>query len=251
MRALVCQLLAVSGFVMMLVPQAWALEGQEIHFNVSVNGYPPYTIVDEGDNISGLMWQVLATYVREHGGELIPHELPSRRVEPFLMEGEIDVSMRAIEWTDDPGRFRFTDPVVTTRDMIVRPANQAVAYEGPESIVGKRVLAQLGFSYPVFDELVAQNQVERVDVRSEKEVLRRLRDGSHFDAAIMDYHVARWIINRNGWEGDFHISEEPVSSAEYRLMFRSKREHLVEQFNEWLEAFRKSGDLQAIEEEYR
>ena len=246
----VFQLLAVSGYLMVGAQTAQALEGQEIHFNVSTDGYPPYAIVEE-DNMSGLMWEVLGTYVREHGGELIPHELPSRRVESFLMEGEIDVSMRAIEWTDDPERFRFTDPVVTTRDMIVSPANQPVAYEGPQSIVGKRVLAQLGFSYPVFDELVAQNQVARVDVRSEQEVLRRLRDGSHFDAAIMDYHVARWFIARNGWEGDFHISEEPVSSAEYRLMFRQEREQVVEQFNEWLEAFRASGDLRAIEEEYR
>ena len=250
MRMLLGQLLVVSGFVMMVVPQAWALEGQEIHFNVSVNGYPPYTIVEE-DDTSGLMWQVLATYVREHGGELIPHELPPRRVEPFLLAGEIDVSMRAIEWTDDPGRFLFTDPLVTTRDVIVSVRDRALNYEGPESLVDKRVLAQLGFFYPVFDELVANNQAERVDVRSEQEVLRRLRDGSHFDAGIMDYHVARWVMANNGWEGHFHISEKPVSSAEYRLMFRPERKEVVEQFNEWLRAFRASGDLRAIEEQYR
>jgi len=220
-------------------------------FNVSTGGYPPYTIINEDGSVSGLMWDLLALFAEDQALDLVAHQTPPRRVDAFLIEGRLDVVMRAIEWTPEPERFLFTDPIVRTRDVLVSHRERPLDYTGEETLHGRRILAQLGFMYPIFDPLVENGLSERFDVQFEPELFRRLLDGRHFHAAIADEQVARWVIHRHNWQEHLHISKQAISEADYRFMFGPGHGALVDAFNLWLQEARRSGELDQILSDYQ
>ncbi|HBM48929.1 MAG TPA: amino acid ABC transporter substrate-binding protein, partial [Marinobacter sp.] len=90
------------------------------HFNVSPNGYPPYLIVQDSEP-AGIMWDVVELIVPRLGYQVEPRKIPRKRVDQMLEDGYIDGTPRAIEWTEEPEKFLFTDPVVNVEEVFFFP----------------------------------------------------------------------------------------------------------------------------------
>ncbi|WP_243411410.1 substrate-binding periplasmic protein [Marinobacter halophilus] len=217
---------------------------------MSPNGYPPYLIVD-GHEPSGIMWDVVATIVPRLGYTLEAQKIPRKRVDQMLEDGYLDGTPRAIEWTEEPEKFLFTDPVVNVEEVFFFASNSQLEYQYPSDLFGKTVVTHLGYLYPDLEPYFEDRRITRFDVPRDRDMFRFLLHGERFDAALADRLVGQWILKSEGLKDNIRTSDNGISQYGFRVMVRPDWADFAEAFNRELEVIRENGELDAILANYR
>ena len=123
-------------------------ESGVLRLNIGPNGYPPYMIVDEDGTHSGIVWDVVTRIAVRLNYKVEPHRIPRKRVDQMILEGYIDATPRAREWTQKPERFVFTQPITEIREVFFTTRDTAIEYDEPADIEGETVVTHLGYRYP-------------------------------------------------------------------------------------------------------
>ncbi|WP_275667854.1 substrate-binding periplasmic protein [Marinobacter salexigens] len=123
---------------------ASASDAKVFRFNISPNGYPPYMIVDQ-DAPSGIMWDVASLITERLGYQIAAKKIPRKRVDQMLLDGYIDGTSRAVEWTQNPQDFLFTEPIVKVQEVFFTPKSTEETYNSPEDLFSKTVVTHLGY----------------------------------------------------------------------------------------------------------
>ncbi|MBJ6138108.1 substrate-binding periplasmic protein [Marinobacter litoralis] len=218
--------------------------------NVSPHGYPPYLIVDN-DQPSGILWDVMETIAPRLGYQLIPRKIPRKRVDGMLMDGYIDGTLRAIEWTENPENFLFTQAVVNVEEVLFVEQDSKIVFSHPSDLFGHTVVAHLGYKYPLLAPYFEQNKIKRFNVSNDKDLFRYVLLGDRFDAALADRLVGQWILRNEGLSNRLRASTVNISEYGYRLMLRKDWTDFAQGFNRELSAMRENGELDAILANYR
>lgn len=219
-------------------------------FNVSPNGYPPY-LISETDKQSGIMWDVVTVIADKLGYRVIPEKIPRKRVDQMLVEGYIDATTRAKEWTDNPDQFAFTDPVVDIEEVLFVPKYSDLEFEVPEDLFSLTLVTHLGYHYPTLQPHFESGKISRFDVSRDKDMFNYVLYGDDMDAAVADRLVGRWILRQENMQADFRSTSTALSEYGFRLMFRKDWAGFAESFNRELEAMRENGELDDILANYR
>lgn len=219
-------------------------------FNISPNGYPPYMIVDQGAP-SGIMWDVVSLITERLGYDISARQIPRKRVDQMLLDGYVDGTSRAIEWTHKPGNFLFTDPVVEIQEVFFTPKDAGETYHSPEDLYSKTLVTHLGYLYPELQPHFESGAITRFDVAQDRDMFRFLLHGDRFHAAVVDLLVGKWILKKEGLQDKFTISSGDISSYGFRVMVRKDFQTFVDAFNAELARIRENGELAAILANYR
>ncbi|SFR55528.1 polar amino acid transport system substrate-binding protein [Marinobacter daqiaonensis] len=221
-------------------------------FNISTGGYPPFTIIHADGRISGIFWDVLAAITNRHDIGLQAIQLPPKRVDSLLHEGHADVTMRAIEWTDDPDAFLFTEPVMMTRDALFVHKDRAREIDSVHDLEGT-LLTRLGFHYPWLQQKLREGSVDIIPLQEQRALFKRLyQGGDRFTGAVSNLHAGYWVLKNNPRWAD-SLEEAPIRFDEvaYRLMFPPRHAPMAALVNQELERMRISGELERIIQAYR
>ncbi|WP_152207158.1 substrate-binding periplasmic protein [Marinobacter changyiensis] len=219
--------------------------------NVSPNGYPPYIIIEDDDQYSGIVWEVVKTVSERLNYKVQPKKIPRKRVDSMLLDGHIDGTPRAIEWTDNPDKYVFTDPVVRIREVFFTRKGEEFRYQQPSDLDSLTVVTHLGYRYPELAEIFESGKAKRFDVSQDRDLLSFLLNADHFHTAIADLSVGQWIIRENGWQDAFSYTENGISDFGFRLMLRKDWAGFAKDFNGELAQIRESGELDQILDRYR
>lgn len=218
--------------------------------NISPHGYPPYLIVD-GDTPSGILWDVMTAIAPRLGYELVPRKIPRKRVDNMLLDGYIDGTLRAIEWTEKPENYLFTQAVVNIEEVLFFDRESAKDYSHPSDLFGHTIVAHLGYKYPSLAPYFEQGKIKRFNVSSDKDLFRYVLLGDRFDAALADRLVGQWILRNEELSHRLRPSTGNISKYGYRLMLRKDWTEFAQGFNRELSAMRENGELDAILANYR
>ncbi|MBE0486468.1 ABC transporter substrate-binding protein [Marinobacter sp.] len=240
----------IAGAFLSLPVHSAEEQTDTFRFNISPNGYPPYLIVDEREP-AGIMWDVVKLIVPRLGYDLEVQKIPRKRVDQLLEEGYLDGTPRAIEWTDEPERFVFTDAVVNVEEVFFFAKDSNLDYHYPSDLFGKTVVTHLGYLYPVMEPYFNNNKIKRFDVPRDRDMFRFLLHGDRFDTALADRLVGQWIIKKEGLADHFRTSEASISEYGFRVMLRPEWSEFADAFNVELNAIRENGELDAILANYR
>lgn len=252
----------VTAITVLLATAAWSGEhpaadndspeiDEVLRLNVSPNGYPPYLITDE-DNMSGIIWDVVSHIASQLNYQVAPIKVPRKRVDELVLKGYVDATSRAIEWTKEPERFLFTDPIVHVEEVFFYPANSDFRFQSPMDLEAKTIVTHLGYQYPSLRQVFDYGIAERFDVNDDVDMFRYLLDSDRFDAAIADRLVGQWIIrNHPSMEGMLRATDSSLSNYGFRLMVRRELDGFVKDFNEKLAELKASGELDRILAAYR
>jgi len=250
LRTVFC-LMAVS---MGLVSAAHATpENKEIIVGFNNVAWPPYLVEEPNGKIHGIMIDVMKAIASKHGFSVKITPLPEKRAIRGIAGGDIDAYSKAKEWVKNPDLYLWTDPVVDSTDVLIFPKDRPVAFETPDDLKGKKIGAILGYRYPLLDPYFADGRIKRDDVKKDSLMLAKLLKGRD-DAAIINKHVALWVIRQNPeFKGKFAFSEKPGGKAGCRFMFTPKRNWgpFIETFNKELAAMKTDGRLDAIVGKYQ
>lgn len=228
-----------------------ATDKRVFQLNVSPNGYPPYLIISDDNHYSGIVWDVVSRIAGELNYRVEAKKIPRKRVDQMLLDGYIDGTPRAIQWTDDPERFVFTQPIVRIREVFFYPAQSDFRYQRPEDLHTQTIITHLGYHYPELAEVFESGKVRRFDVANDRDMFSFLILGDSFDAAIADLSVGQWIIRQNGWRGQLKTTTTSISDYGYRLMLRRDWQNFAEAFDQKLAQLKASGELERILDHYR
>lgn len=215
-------------------------------FNVSPAGYPPYTIVHKDGSASGIMWDVLTHIASRHGIQVKAVRVPRKRVDTFILDGRLDATARAVEWTTHPERFLFTDPIINTEEVFFSLKTRPFQYAAPDSLRGQTVITHLGYEYPKIKPMFDSGAAKRFDVERDVDMFRFVLQGKSFHELIAERHVGEWIIRQHGWKGRFTYAPTPLTRLGFPLMFNRRWKGFVSQFNRDLRQMKKDGELAAI-----
>tara|TARA_R110002073_G_scaffold42899_3_gene119636 strand:- start:1277 stop:2071 length:795 start_codon:yes stop_codon:yes gene_type:complete len=219
-------------------------------FNVSPNGYPPY-LITEGDKQSGIMWDVVVLVAKQLDYRVVAEKIPRKRVDQMLMDGYIDGTTRAKEWTDNPEDFVFTDPVVNIEEVLFVPKDSAFQFEVPEDLLSKTLVTHLGYHYPALEPYFESGDIRRFDVSKDRDMFLYVLHGEDLDAAIADRLVGKWILRNEGLQREFTTTSTKLSEYGFRLMLRKEWAPFANAFNRELQALRENGTLDEILSNYR
>lgn len=237
----------------LLAPARGLCADQTLIIGAPPEGWPPFTIAQDSPLGYGIMTEVLTQICTAHGLEVTMAYFPEKRSRMMLLKGEIHAYPKAREWVSRPEDFDWTDPIVTSSDVLVFSRHRFP--EGaPESIRGFTVGAILGFNYPPLQPMFDNKTITRSDAKSTESLMRMLLRG-HIDVAVTNRYVAEWIIGNNAdmTADDYIITETPIGSAPYRFAFTKARDYsrVIDIFNRELAAMKQDGRLQAIIEKYK
>lgn len=227
-----------------------ASDQKVFHFNISPNGYPPYMIVDQ-EAPSGIMWDVVSLISQRLGYRVVARKIPRKRVDQMLLDGHIDGTSRAIEWAHEPENFLFTAPVVDIQEVFFTPKHHGETYHSLEDLFSKTVVAHLGYLYPELKPHFESGAIKRFDVSRDRDMFNFLLHGDHFDAAVVDLLVGKWILKNEGLQDQFTVSAGGMRSHGFRVMLRKESRLFVDKFNAELARIRENGELEAILANYR
>lgn len=222
-----------------------------LKLNISSDGYPPYLIIDRDGNPGGIAYDVISRIADRLGYTVEPLRVPRKRVDDLLLEGHIDATPRAREWTENPDQYLFTDPIIDVQEVFFTPAEKRLDFDSPETLPRMKVVTPLGYYYPKLQGLFESGHLERFEVSNDRDMFTYLLHGDSFDAAIADLTVGRWIIRENDWRGKFRHTDNTIGRYGYRVMLRKDWQEFAESFNEELAGLRANGELDVILDQYR
>ena len=197
------------------------------------------------------MWDVVVLVAKQLDYSVVAEKIPRRRVDQMLMDGYIDGTTRAKEWTDNPEDFVFTDPVVNVEEVLFIPKGSALDFEVPEDLFSKTLVTHLGYNHPVLEPYFASGDIKRFDVSKDRDMFLYVLHGEDLDAAIADRLVGQWILLNEGLQGEFRTTSTKLSEYGFRLMLRKELEPFARSFNGELKALREDGILDKILSRYR
>lgn len=219
-------------------------------FNISPDGYPPYLIVEQ-EQPSGIVWDVVSLIGQRLGYDVIPKQVPRKRVDQLLLDNALDGTPRAREWTPNPDRFLFTDPIVSIEEVFFVPKDSDLEYRSPRDLYAKTIVTHLGYHYPELELDFDAGNIHRFDVARHREMFTFVLHGDRFDAAVADRLVGQWVLKKEGLQDQFRITGHGINQADLRIMLRRDLIELANDFNAELKTIRENGELTAILAKYR
>lgn len=110
--------------------------------------------------------------------------IPRARIDMALDKAQVDILCYASpNWLHAPYHFIWSLPFMTQRDLLVG-RERYPGFDGIESLSGTQLGTVLGYRYPSLKELLGSGKLQRVDSRSQHQVLEMLR------AQRLDYGVS-------------------------------------------------------------
>lgn len=208
-------------------------------------GFPPFIIVAPGQQISGIVVDVLQEIAALHGYQIQHTDAPKKRVEQMILNDQLDAYPRAVEWGDAPARFLFTDSILRIRDLVFSRRQAPLRYRSPDDLLGKSVGTHLGYVYQKLTPYFDSKRILRADAGTEKSMLLMLQAG-RTDALVMNERVALWLIMTENLQDQFTASETELDGYEYRLMFGPQWSEFVAHFNRELARMKRDGRLARV-----
>lgn len=225
-------------------------QDKTFNFNVSPSGYPPYLIVD-GSEPSGIIWDVVSLISKRIGYTPVPKKIPRKRIDQMLLDGYVDGTARAKEWTEHSEDYLFTDPIVNIEEVFFMPKAAGTRYETPDDLISSTLVTRLGYHYPALEPYFAKGLIRRFDASRDREMFIFTLRGNRFDAAVADRLVGRWFMKNEGLRDEFRISYNHISQYGFCLMLRKEWKSFADAFNVELAHIRQNGELDAILANYR
>lgn len=203
---------------------------------------PPYMFIDlNTGEVTGILPDLMKMY-SQHAGITFSYQYLNRvRAEKALYQGKADVSLLSPSWVKYPEKLIFSEPLYQTSDKFyaTRPVDKAIEFNG------QTICTREFFKYPVFDQLVADNKVVRMDTDSEVSQMRMLLSG-RCDFAYLNEWVANYMAKHDFSFTKFYPAKNQFDQSNGILAFHPDWQQTLPSFNEFVRQIKRSGELDKI-----
>ena len=204
---------------------------------------PPYMYQDEKtQKVVGLVPEILQDFFQQQNIRVQYVADNRTRAEHRLYQGEVDAILLAKEWTQEPGRLLFSEPLLEHQDYLF--ARQPMAAQGQlaDWVKGKAVCTRQYYIYDALTPFFQTNETARVDSSSELTQLKMLLNG-RCDFAFMNEHVANWLLHHHFPDQQLYRSAKGFSPVGLTVAFHPRWKPKLAAFNQYLAEQRQQGTI--------
>ena len=225
--------------------------------HVGPNGYEPYSIVERNGgevSYSGIMFDLLDGFEKANPEFERTHSLLTRkRANLKMANGEaVDLMFNSPLFVSDEikNHYEFTDPLVTTKDVVITHKNSDLAYQSVADLFGKTVGAIRGYSYGKFDDLIRGGLINVVRVDHHTQAIGMLEKG-RIDAYFGNIFVTpHYIKSLDLQVGDFVFSGKAMYEFEFSFAVNRKKPELYSKLNAYIADAKANGSLDRMIRKY-
>ena len=229
-------------------PPDAAIDSSVLRVGIATN-FPPMAF-REGGEITGMEADLARLVASDQGKTLRFVETDWNELIPGLLEGRFDVIMSGMSITPErAARVRFTEPYMKTGQMTLIRSADLARYLSPALILNTR--ARVGVEAGTTGEQLVRTRMRAatpVPFDHPEAAIEALRAG-RIDLFIHDAPTIWRIANRPG-ETELLGLYWPLTEEYLAWAVRPTDLELAERLNATLEALRRSGRLQAIQDRW-
>ena len=158
---------------------------------------------------------------------------PRKRID-FMLDHETQRGLFVVAWVDprffgdkEQTKYLWSKPLMLDAGHIISRKDNKVEYASPESLIGKRFSAPLGYRFDILQPLMDEGKIYREDAPSMMEALAKVEGKRNLDFAIMN----KTVINawRHLSRSDvFYVAPIPLETFTRRLMVPVKNRNIKE-----------------------
>lgn len=155
--------------------------------------------------------------------------MPRARLNHMLAKDEHGVVLWAnpIWFGDkDQTKYNWSEAIVEERSAVISPATAPFEYDGPASMIGRRLIGVRGHRYSGIDDLVENGSVNRFDVVSENQLLMFVAS-ARGETAIISEPAAQFFVNRMNLTDKVHFSRNPHATYTRHVMVQTDSDELA------------------------
>ena len=218
----------------------------EAALNIAVSNWAPYKSAELPEN--GIVVDIVNKALARAGYRTRIIFAPWKRSLKGAIDGIYDV-VPAIWWTEERARhLAFSDPVITSRIVIISRADADFTFNGLEDLRGKVVGTASGWAYPeAFEDadFIIKEPVKDLDTNLRKLIFGRIQ------LAIGEEIAVRYAVHTKFKDSEnvFRYSQSSLRDSDLHVAFSKKLAGyrvVIRKFNAALESMRGDGTLNSI-----
>ncbi|WP_163831804.1 type 2 periplasmic-binding domain-containing protein [Spartinivicinus ruber] len=208
---------------------------------------PPFGINNDGSDITNFLANHLTN---NNSGKWIfsAKYLPRTRLNKYLEENQKGIAIWANPiWFGDKNesRYNWTNSVVLGRNEIVSLKENAVPYQEPSSLIGKKFGGVRGHRYIGIDDLVKSGKINRKDSASfEKNFLKLL--SQRVDVILIPRGELFHLMNKNQVKDKIYIANTPHQVYERKILVTKNLPGIRDFINSQLETLKNNNDWNTL-----
>ena len=207
---------------------------------------PPYMFIDPNSgDVTGILPDIIASFANSNDLQFEYKYLNRVRAEHELYDGRSDVSLLSPAWVKHPDKLVFSKPLFQTSDRFY----SLTSIDNNFVLNGQTVCTREFYRYPVFDQLVDDKKVKRMDSESEVVQLRMLLS-KRCDLVYMNEWIADYMRNNLYSFATIYSSSLTFDKSNGVLAFNPKWQAHLPKFNQFIDKIKKNGQLTQIIERY-
>jgi ABC-type amino acid transport substrate-binding protein len=218
----------------------------QVRFAINAPGSPPYLFYDKlSQSYSGVVVDFFS-FVEARGDYVVSY-LDSNRVrsENFLLQGEADVFLSAVEWLDNPESFVLSDTFMKHASYMYSTS----AFYGPfvpADNPNASICTRYGFIYPVLQEFFYKNSggLVRVNSNSQTTMAMMLARGRCDFTIMSEQNALSIMFDEQFCDTAFYQSSNVISDVDLVFVIRPELAALRDTIKLELKNFTNSGALQ-------
>lgn len=237
----------------MLAPwQTQASEKAPLVFSYWTKASAPFIFVEDGELASGIIKDIGEHLGKTFNRKVSFLELPSKRIEPYLISGEVDFDcITNPVWKDSPDAYLWSPVLFSGADrFIVRSAQESDIQEFAD-LKGKILGIYNGYVYnPKIMQMMAQDEVISVKADSVEKGMYLL--GLKRIDALIDFGIIlRYQLKNLENRDDFRIATLPADEFDLFCAYSPKTDLSNEQIDQAFKTLSNDGAIDAILQKYR
>lgn len=175
--------------------------------------------------------------------------LPRARIDLALDKAQVDILCYASpNWLNAPYQFIWSLPFMTQRDLLVGREHYP-GFNGIESLSGTKLGTVLGYHYPSLQGLLDNGELQRVDSRSQHQVLEMLR-ARRLDYGISNELSLHWL-NRQSPAKPALIALQTVQEEAIACLVRDDPKVPSQKILRAMVRLQQRGEFEALLQHYR
>ena len=173
-----------------LLPLREPRAGQAL--SLGIPGNAPLTGLD-GSRATGIIAETTVIALQAMGRRVTPRRLPFKRMYSSVHAGRIDVAVSVLRTEERAKKAYYSAPIVTEYTLVMVPRGRAFPLQRLSDLEGKRIGAQLGFTYPGFE----RTNIKLIREKSYEVNIEKVANGK-LDGALVGSITGPYLANQLG-----------------------------------------------------
>ncbi len=231
---------------------AFAQQQPPLRYGLSDSmGYPFFVAGSGSRPHTGLLIELGEAIARELNMGAVAVPLPRRRVEPGLIQGQIEMLCYfSPSWADQPEKLAWSMAMMPQVERVVVSKGGRMGSAPNWEFEGKRVALQLGYHYPALQPMVDTGKAVRVD-QSKVALLFRALDVKMADLLITSEGEIEGYFSENpNARNEFDVSRSAYSVTPTHCAIARSSRLTVAEVDKAIMRLQSSGDMERMAKRY-